>query len=208
MNEVAQEEATIKAWKERGVSDTGRRISSSTSSAQQPAESGGGDAEPLSRARARATWRSTLKVLEVALGRRVPCRGDGFCWLYAFMAGLNAMENPAVPTRGDYALAREFLRELKVYVTAKAGELEFLSTPDRKTFLKMADPPTALNVANYGRATLHVPVIACYTGITVFVLDPLDPDDPPRSGKNELVATVTTCIGHLTIVEGGTGKLK
>ena len=96
---VPASSAKRKAWKSRGVSRTGSRLSSEAVAASSEAGSAltateqAGAATSMTSAATSVTsevideWRDAMSKLSTAIGKKCAVKGDGFCWLYACLAG-------------------------------------------------------------------------------------------------------------------------
>ena len=104
------------------------------------------------------------------MGKAIKVAGDGLCWMYAFLASLNAMQNAEVPTTRDYCVVREFLKVLHGFV--RDGGCPWLEPKERETFLAIKPPPyKGRETDSYGGVTVAYRVIAAFTGISIIVVD-------------------------------------
>ena len=203
-----------KVYKERGESSTGSRLSSvalteeeekqgkkakkQEKDAAKPVEEAAAkeqeeaakEKEQEEEAKKLEEWGHDFDKLKAELGTDVGAHGDGFCWLYAFLGGLNVLERPERPTERDYALVRRLLVALKSHVRAGLCN-NFLSEPQRAKFLSLQNPPVQrLSAENYGSVALELTVVAHYTGIPIFIHDPLQRDRLPETNDGSTYGTL------------------
>ena len=94
---AAEAKATLKAKEQRNAAEAVAAKAKAAEMAKE-AEAMAKEAEAAEVAKAKAkaeeqaatamaTWSPAVTELLSACGKRVPTRGDGFCWLYAVLAG-------------------------------------------------------------------------------------------------------------------------
>ena len=88
-----------------------------------------------------------------ALGR-VTVKGDGYCWIYAFLGSLQYLTNPRSPTKQDYAVCTVVMKAAQQLVKERGGH-PYWSAEHKRFVQERMDslkypPPAVLDEDNYG----------------------------------------------------------
>ena len=116
------------------------------------------------------SWEDAYQKFSECAGDTVPVKGDGFCWLYAVLAGMGCMENPASPSEKDYDVSAEYLRLMKEWLEVEGQQL--LTPAERDHFLALDSPTRNMPLlqSNYGRESCYR-VVARYNQSPILLLD-------------------------------------
>jgi hypothetical protein len=186
-----------RAYKSRGTSSTGRRLSSTIISSEEDEDAEEDDA---------TTWRREMALFKGLAGSTRRVRGDGFCWLYAILTSMNLLESPETPTPRDYKVAAVFIRKLKLFV--EADGCAWMTKQEKKQVLELAEPPVARSsMDNYGGGRLLYRVSAAYLGIPIYTVqsDFIVEEMNKKMGSKRVLVTAATVHGGF-VVYNATGR--
>ena len=153
-----------------------------------------------------ALWALHCRALHDIIGPAVPCRGDGFCWLYAILAGMNALEDPSNPTtKKDVEVSRKYLNALKEHVRSGAigNVINKVACAD---FLHIGEPPAEMLTSNNYGQTEHFRVACHFSARPIFIILPLDEKKRPANNRGQLKTATDRIWEILFISEQGKAR--
>ena len=107
----------------------------------------------------------------------VPVKGDGYCWIYAFLGSLQYLTNPRSPTKQDYAVCKVVMKAAQQLVKEKGGHPYWsaeqkIFVGERMDSLKYP-PPAELDEDNYGGGAFWFHLLAHLLSIEIVVINQL-----------------------------------
>lgn len=197
---------SVPRWRPRGESKTGsRRLSSVVESEEASAKKRKVELDITSPPRSpvhplshpEMSWANALETFRKLAGERVSVRGNGFCWQYAVLAALGALERPTRLTARDYAVSAALLNEMQKRIRVGIYDKWMTPlTPDmRKVLLDMVAPTASKDTGTYGGDVCHR-ILAQICEISIIVTD--ETMMQPNSSIQDVKVCCLT-ISHLEI---------
>ena len=123
------EDKPTRTWKERGAGKSGSRLSSVAEASEAERVSFAGAVAAFTKAAGELQYlvqfsgvhSRGIEWIELSLctGTRVAVSPNGYCWMWAWLVAVEALEDPASLTPQDVAVGNELVRMMQTFLEAE-----------------------------------------------------------------------------------------